>query len=329
MYFGFTEDQQSLQTAIGSLLEDRCTPELVRGVAGGNRREGTSLWNRLSDMGLPLGMVKESSGGMGLDEVDMTGIAEKIGRRLVPLPIIETMAVVAPLLESAGELELLRRLLDGTARATTSLDGTRMLAYPDADFALVRVEHRIHVFEDLSRNVHLGNAIDHSRPVGYLKTLGGSRELAVSTKLQDLAWLRGVQATSACLVGIVDHMLKMTVDYVSVRHQFGRPVGSFQAVKHRLANVAIRLELTRSMVYAAGWALASGESSREQDVVAGKAMASEMALEAAQACLLSHGGIGYTTEYDLSLWMKRAWALASAWGDASSHRRRLSALLDV
>jgi alkylation response protein AidB-like acyl-CoA dehydrogenase len=114
----------------------------------------------------------------------------------------------------------------------------------------------------------------------------------------------------------------MSVEYTSQREQFGKPVGSFQAVKHHLADAAVRLEFARPCVYRAAWSLANAEPGAPAAVSLAKAQASDAALLAAGKALQVHGAIGYTVEYDLHLWMKRAWAIAAAWGDAAWHRRR-------
>ena len=111
-------------------------------------------------------------------------------------------------------------------------------------------------------------------------------------------------------------MLEMTADYVRERRQFGVPVGSFQAVKHHLANARIALEFARPLVYRAAASIAAGDPDASVHVSMAKAKADAAALRPARAALQCHGAIGYTTEYDLHLYMKRAWALARSWGDA-------------
>jgi alkylation response protein AidB-like acyl-CoA dehydrogenase len=122
-------------------------------------------------------------------------------------------------------------------------------------------------------------------------------------------------------------MLDMTVDYVKQREQFGVPIGTFQAIKHQLADAALALEFARPPVYAAAYALAHRDGDTDdhvsRDVSMAKCLASTAALDVARVALQCHGAIGYTVEYDLHLWMKRAWALASAWGDAAWHRNRV------
>jgi hypothetical protein len=144
-----------------------------------------------------------------------------------------------------------------------------------------------------------------------------------------LALDRGALGTAAVLVGLGQAMLDMTVGYVTERHQFGKPIGSFQAVKHHLADAALALELTRPAVWRAAWSLAHDEPTRPRDVSMAKAMASDTAQLVGRKALQCHGAIGYTVEADLHLYLKRAWALARAWGDAAHHTDRVAAALEA
>jgi alkylation response protein AidB-like acyl-CoA dehydrogenase len=118
-------------------------------------------------------------------------------------------------------------------------------------------------------------------------------------------------------------MLELTADYVGDRRQFGVAVGSFQAVKHHLANARIALEFARPLVYRAAASIAAGDADTSVHVSMAKSKADTAAQQTARAALQCHGAIGYTTEYDLHLYLKRSWALARAWGDAAWHRRRV------
>ena len=129
---------------------------------------------------------------------------------------------------------------------------------------------------------------------------------------------RGVLGVAAQQCGLADRMLELTVDYVKEREQFGVPIGSFQAVKHHLADARLALEFARPLVYRAAVA-----RSTRSHVSMAKAKADDAALLAGRVALQCHGAIGYTTEYDLHLYMKRAWALAGSWGDARLHRARV------
>ena len=141
--------------------------------------------------------------------------------------------------------------------------------------------------------------------------------LAGSKEIVKRAYEFGALATAAQLVGAAEAMLDAAVDYAKQRSQFGRVIGSYQAIKHKLADVHIAVELARPLVYGAALSL------EPRDVSAAKAAASDAALLAARASLQTHGAIGFTQEHDLSQWLLRAQALRSAWGTPESHRRRV------
>ena len=167
-----------------------------------------------------------------------------------------------------------------------------------------------------------------------MESVDGSRRLARPTEMHQgrpltraelsQAFWRGTLGYSAQLVGLARRMLEMTVEYVSERRQFGAPIGSFQAIKHHLADVRIAVEFAAPLVYRAAYSLADGEPDAMLHCSMAKAQSADAAELAARAALQCHGAIGYSYEYDLHLWMKRAWALARTWGDASWHRDRVA-----
>ncbi|MCA9565875.1 MAG: hypothetical protein KC561_20400, partial [Myxococcales bacterium] len=142
--------------------------------------------------------------------------------------------------------------------------------------------------------------------------------------LRAAAFDRGALGTAAELLGLAQWMLDTTVEYAKVRTQFGRAIGSFQAVKHHLADALLKLEFAKPMVYRAAYALAGNESDASLHISGAKAYASEAASFVARKALQVHGAIGYSDEYDLHMWMKRTWALAASWGDAAWHRERVA-----
>jgi hypothetical protein len=232
----------------------------------------------------------------------------------LPEPIVEHAAVALPLLDDAR----------GAAAAAGDLTITvappsGLVPYAgDADLVLLGDE----LVDPASLSMQLQESVDGSRRLSAIATPPPSIDQAVRD--------RAALGLAAQLLGLADRMLTMTVDYAKERRQFGVPIGSFQAVKHHLANVALALEFARPLVYRAAWSLAHRDDGRSQHVGMAKARASEAALLAGRVALQVHGAIGYTTEYDLHLWMKRAWALAASWGGAAWHVDRLgSAILDV
>ena len=145
---------------------------------------------------------------------------------------------------------------------------------------------------------------------------------------------RGALSAAAQAVGVAQKLLDMTVSYVSERKQFGKPVGTNQAVKHHCSDMAIAIEFARPLVQVASWAIDNQKSPTENFTVSGevsaaKALASEAVELACRSALQCHGAIGYTAEHDLQIWLKRGWILASTWGDALFHRRRLSKILGL
>jgi alkylation response protein AidB-like acyl-CoA dehydrogenase len=147
----------------------------------------------------------------------------------------------------------------------------------------------------------------------------GEKARAVLDGLAD----RAAMATGAVLLGVADRLITMTAAYAVDRIQFGVPIGSFQAVKHHLANALIRLEFARPCVYRAAWSLDEDDPEASAHASMAKAMAGEAATVAARIALQVHGAIGYTWEHDVHLWMKRAWSLSAAWGDSRFHRARV------
>jgi len=143
----------------------------------------------------------------------------------------------------------------------------------------------------------------------------------------ELARDRGALGTAALLVGLGQAMLDMTVAYVRERQQFSVPIGSFQAVKHHLADAALALEFARPAVWRAAWSVAHHEPTCARDASMAKAMASDAAQLVGRKALQCHGAIGYTVEADLHLYLKRTWALARSWGDSAHHTDRVAAAL--
>ena len=149
------------------------------------------------------------------------------------------------------------------------------------------------------------------------------REDVDAGALLALARERAALGTAAQLVGLSRRMLDMAVQYAKDREQFGKPIGAQQAVKHRLANALIEQEFARPLVYRAGWSMATGAPDAEVAVSLAKIYAGQAARFVAKEALQVHGAIGYTIECDLHMWMKRAWALSAAHGDAAHHRERV------
>ena len=323
MRFAFTEDQLAFRDAVRSLLERECPPDVVRAAWDG---KPTEVWSHLAEMGVVGMAAPEEHGGLGMGELELVLVLEECGRAAVPDPVVEHAAVVVPALRDAGgklAKRWLASLATGEAVATAALGPAPLI--PDADRAALLLDDHdgcIHAVELATCDLTPMRSVDRARP---LFAVGWSAEK--DNKLEgadfDLSFDRGALGAAAQLLGLADRMISMTAEYAKDRHQFGRPIGSFQAVQHHLANALLRLEFARPVIYRAAHAVAHGEPDRPLLVSMAKAYAGDAADLAARVALQVHGAIGYSWECDLHLFMKRAWSLAVAWGDAAFHRRRV------
>jgi len=194
-----------------------------------------------------------------------------------------------------------------------------------ADYLLLRAGDEVRLYERGEVDAEPVQAVDGSRQLARLRYPPAGGTTLAAGHSAAAAWQRGVLGTASVLVGLAERMLSMTVEYVGNRRQFGVPVGSFQAVKHRLADAYVAVEFARPAVLAAGWAQAVAAADAAEQTSVAKVLASDAASVVARTAIQCHGAIGYTTEYDLHLFAKRAWALAASWGSAGWHRRRLAA----
>ena len=271
------------------------------------------MWALLGDLGVTALAVPEESDGIGAHPVDLVVAVERLGRWCVPGPVAESLAVAPVLL--AGD-DRAASLASGELIATVAMPPAVPRAV-DADFAGLVLLAGDGTVSD-AKPVGAHESVDPCRRLFDVSGSGGSRPADVSR-----AYDFGALATAAQLVGAGQAMLDLSVDYAKQRSQFGRVIGSYQAIKHKLADVHIALELARPLVYGAALSLADHSPDAARDVSAAKAAASDAALLSARASLQTHGAIGYTAEHDLSQWLLRVQALRSAWGDPTSHRRRV------
>lgn len=329
MQFTFTEEQDMFRDTVRDLFADLCPPEAVRASWDNDDGRVPGLWDALAEMGVLAVLAPEAAGGLGMDEVDLVRILEEAGYAGVPDPLMEHVAVAVPALADADSL-LLEAAIAGESTCTVSLSGDRQAVGAAAADVVVMSEGDGLVAATSWSSDDL-TSIDQSRRLSRLTVVDESVPLAGADGAQ--AYDRAALGTAAQCVGVARRLLDATVEYVAERYQFGKPVGSYQAVKHHLANVRLGVEFAAPLVYRAAWSVAHSEShdpaTRGRDVSMAKAMASDAVDEACRAALQCHGAIGYTFEYDLQLWLKRGWALAAAHGDAREHRDRVAEALGI
>jgi len=323
--FAFTEEQLAFRDAVRDLLAKECPPETVR--AGWSSDEGRDdgagkAWSALAEMGVLGVLASEGEGGLGLTEVDLVLLLEETGYAALPEPIVEHACVAVPLVAEPEPL------LDGsetvTAAARMHADADAVVPYADrADRFLLNASGSLHLVARADVQLVPLESVDGARKLARVEWDASTSPVVGGGDAAAAAFDRGAFGTASQLVGLTRRMIDMTVEYAKVRRQFGVPIGSFQAVKHSLADARLALEFARPLVYRAAWSLANADADAAVHVSMAKATASDAALLAGRQALQCHGAIGYSFEYDLHLFMKRAWALAVAWGDASWHRDRV------
>jgi alkylation response protein AidB-like acyl-CoA dehydrogenase len=295
MKFAFSDDQLAFRDAVRDLLEKECSATALRDAWTNETGRVPGLWDQLVEMGVVAMLVSEAQGGLGLSMVDLVLILEETGRYAVPEPIVETAAFGLPLL--------------GRSDVTVST-GAQYLPWADTADVLIALFRQ---YDSATTELVPHASVDGARRLFVLR--GDSTPVSGDT---GAAYTRAQIGVAAQLCGLSDRMLAMTADYVKERKQFGVAVGSFQAVKHHLANARVALEFARPLTYRAAATLELVHA----DMALAKA--SDAAAVTAKAALQCHGAIGYTTEYDLHLYMKRAWALMRTYGDARYHRGRVA-----
>jgi alkylation response protein AidB-like acyl-CoA dehydrogenase len=317
MRFDLDPAQREFAASIDAALGAADVPTAVRAWSRGDTAPGRKVWTTLADLGVTALAVPEGVGGLGAHPVDLVVALERLGRWCVPGPVAESIAV-APVLLADDERG--GALAGGELIATVALPPAMPRAVDATAAGLVLLAEDGAVRQAVATGSH--ESVDPSRRLFDVAASGDGWAADVAR-----ACAFGVLATAAQLVGAGQALLEMSVQYAKQRTQFGRVIGSYQAIKHKLADVHIAVELARPLVYGAALSLADHSPDAERDVSAAKAAAGDAALLAARSGLQTHGAIGFTAEYDLSLWLLRVQALQSAWGDAAWHRRRVLAAL--
>ena len=313
MKFALDQQQRDFAASIDAALGAADVPAAIRAWMTGDTAPGRAVWTRLADLGVTALAVPEKFDGIGAHPVDLVVALERLGRWCVPGPVTESLAV-APIL--LADDDRVAGLAAGDVIATVSMPPAMPRAV-DADVAdLVLLATDAGVTDAAVGARH--ESVDPARRLFDAEPNGQAQPADVAR-----AYEFGALGTAAQLVGAGQAMLEESVDYAKQRTQFGRAIGSYQAIKHKLADVHIALELARPLVFGAALSLADGSAHTARDVSAAKAAAADAALLSARTALQTHGAIGYTAEHDLSHWLLKVQALHSAWGDPASHRRRV------
>jgi alkylation response protein AidB-like acyl-CoA dehydrogenase len=361
MYFDLNDEQQQIKRTANEFIASRYKPERIRELTETEVGFEESDWQEMVELGWPGLALPEEYGGQGLGIVELAAVFEEMGYGLAPSPLLSnTVAGLALALCGSDDqrAEFLAPLASGEKRGTVALidagspgtigefemearqgdggvtlDGEKVLVMDAgaADFMLVATaDGRRHIVETDQSGVTINreSSIDLARFV-YSVGFDGVEVAAERTLTGEGAdyypvMQRVCVALSAEMTGIAQRTLEMAVDYAKERQQFGRPIGSYQAVSHRCAQMLLETEGARSATYYAAWTADASPDDLPLAASMAKAYASDAGWRVANASLQVHGGIGFTWEHDLHLWLKRARVDASMFGDAHWHRERVA-----
>ncbi|MFC5214672.1 acyl-CoA dehydrogenase family protein [Streptomyces coerulescens] len=311
MRFLLDAEQRAFAGSLDAMLTAADTPSVVRAWSRGEQTRGRALWSRVAEAGVLALAVPEAHEGLGLRPVELAVAFVELGRHAVPGPLVETVAAAALLagLPDPGPAKrLLPALAAGDAMATLAWRTPYAL---DGDVATTRLALTPEGLYLSPGHGPVRLSLDPARRLTPLEA-GGELLSPDPPTAEALIWARLATAAQALGVGLA--LLDRTVGYVKQRTQFGVPVGSFQAVKHRLADAKVGLEFARPLLFGAALTMDAA------DVAAAKVTACEAAYATARTALQLHGAIGYTAEYDLSLWLTKARVLRTAWGSPQECR---------
>jgi alkylation response protein AidB-like acyl-CoA dehydrogenase len=327
MDFTITDDQELLRSSARQLMAGECPTSLVRAHMS-DPHAADPLWDHLRGW----------TGMAGGPLVDLCLFLEETGAALAPGPFFPTVALFAPLL-AAVDHDLLAGVLDGNVTGTVAMAGADGVWAPNDDPIKTfvpeadRVDHVVVVGAGPSCVVagrlparHVAT-VDTTRRLAEVNTEGAGVGVALPPgTIQDVLE-RAYVALAAEMLGTARWLLDATLAYAMSRQQFGRPIGSFQAIQHKLANMALACERAWSAVYYAAMAIDSGDPDRHRAAHVAKAAAGAAATLAAKDGIQVHGGIGYTWEHDLHLFIRRAYASEHLLGTSGWHHDRLGELL--
>ena len=326
MNFDLTEDQREIRRTARDFLAARYTPEQIRAIALDGRPD--PHWDDIVELGWP--DVAE------LGIVELAVVAEQMGFALAPSPLAAHWAakLLHPELEGRGAVAQWDEGSDGDPEtSTTTVDGSKLtsvkIAVPAADvadtFVVTAADGRHFAVAASDVTIEPARALDATRPL-FTVRLDGAPGVELSGDFGH-AWHAIAVMAAAESVGVAARVTETTVDYAKERKQFGRAIGSYQAVSHACAQMFLETEGARNVTYWAAWALDHDPETAYMAANCAKAYASDAAVNVARSALQVHGGIGFTWEHDLHLFLKRAEANAHAYGDAGWHREQVAAAL--
>jgi alkylation response protein AidB-like acyl-CoA dehydrogenase len=321
MQFAFTEDQLAINEAVRRMLLETCTAADLRSLAKKHESHDARRLTAIGEMGLLRMLAPQSCGGMGLSAADFAPIAETAGYVALPESLIEHAGIAIPLLASLDDERGRLAATDGNSVLAVGSPLSPFVLDADSATALLLADgNDIHLVSRESVRLTRAESID---PLRRLYRVEWSPTPATRV---GKGWTRAIDLgalwTAGQLLGLAQRAVDLAVAYAKQRVQFGKPIGTYQAVKHLLASAQVNIEFARPVFHAAAVELDTGMAGQAR--ISHARLASAKAADVAmRASLQVHGAMGYTWECDLHFYLKRALALGYSWGDAAFHRARI------
>ncbi len=333
MDFTFDSQQLAFRDAVRKLLLIEAAPEILREIWETETGRSKELRHKFAEQGLTALSVPEEHGGLGLGDLDWALVAHELGYYAIPDSLSATAYLAADLLTQLPDTaplkkEWLPRIAEGEIRVSVGHPANPLVSDAQvADLLLLWRDDEIHALLPGQFELNLNPSVDLSRRLYSVRWTPTPKSRICDAETGRRVWAhvfdRGALCAAGQLVGLAQRMLDLGVDYAAQRKQFGKPIGAFQAVKHHLADVAVKIEFAKPVLYRAAYALQYGEPMAPMLVSHAKLACGDAAWVAARKSIQVHGAIGYTWEADLQMFMKRAWALDAAWGDRGHHKARV------
>jgi alkylation response protein AidB-like acyl-CoA dehydrogenase len=329
MDFRLNEEQLALQSAARDFLRKEATSTVVRSAFDSPDGDSPELYKKMAELGWLCISVPEDLGGLGMSIIEQAVVCEQLGYVNAPGPYMVTACAAIPALVALGASDLLPPLLDGSKRATVASGTDHVIDAQMADAVLIFQDGKATWYETDEFEVAPSPSVDGTRRQASVRLTGKGRELGPSTELEfatEPGPARAIDAITVLLcaemVGCMQWALDTTVQYLKDREAFGRPIGVFQAVQHKAADMLVHTESSRSAAYYAAYAAAKGLPDGRFAASVAKAYCSDAVHSVTGECIQLHGGIGFTWEHDAHLYFKRATTNRILLGDAAFHRDR-------
>jgi len=338
------EEHEALAATVRRWCETRGTVGVARAALDAESDGLDELWPELGPLGWTGLAVSEADGGQGYGLSELAVVLEELGRGCLPGPFLSTVVVAVALDRWGSDPELVARLAAGTVPAGLALSselemrgagvsGRAAVVWNGATAEVLLVPVQVDgatvwgIVDRADVSVRDLPSFDRTRRLVEVTldqaALPAARRLAPGAPVEALATL----LAGAELVGVADWCVSTAATYATERVQFGRPIGQFQAVKHRCADMLVDVEGMRSTVYWAAWCIGADDADASVAASTAKIWCGDASKRVMASALQVHGGIGFTWEHDLHFFLKRAQLDQLAFGDASAHRARLASLL--